>query len=578
VKSTSISSDSVPRSTAVTLDPSPTPALEDPSLGPSVVPSGTPSWIRLLNAQERVAWIAACAAIILAGAILRLYNLELVPLHHDEGVNGFFLTGLYRNHLYHYNPENYHGPSLYFFGLISSYLFGLNTFAIRLTTALFGIATIWLILMLRKRIGTAGSLAAAAFVAFSPAAIYFSRYFIHETLFVFFMLGIVAWGLRYKDTRRTGSLLAAAAMAGLMVATKETAIVNALVLAVAAILAGPYVLLRQRGMVRPSQAAEGEAGAEPESSESSVGQKETPFTRPWVGAGAVLAGLVKDRRDRLAWGAAAAIFLAVAVLMYSSLFTHPRGLVDAVKAFTFWSRTGRNTQLHPWSQYLRWMWQQEPTLLVLGGLGVAACLWLGRNRFAVFAALAALGLIAGYSLIPYKTPWLVLNMMVPMAIAAGCGINALYLQANRLEKFLCVALIIAPIGLALRQGLDLNFTHYDDPQYGYVYVHTQRELVDMVDEVKALALRSGQGPNLTITIAAPEYWPLPWYFRNYHNITYTGMVANRGDSVVIVSEEQDPEAVRVLGDSYVEAGTYHERPGITLILYIKQGLERPPKR
>ena len=39
-------------------------------------------------------WLIACALIILVAAFLRFYHLDLVPLHHDEGVNGNFLVRL----------------------------------------------------------------------------------------------------------------------------------------------------------------------------------------------------------------------------------------------------------------------------------------------------------------------------------------------------------------------------------------------------------------------------------------------------------------------------------------------------
>ena len=36
-------------------------------------------------------WFIAAVAILFVAAVLRLYDLDLVPLHHDEGVNGNFL-------------------------------------------------------------------------------------------------------------------------------------------------------------------------------------------------------------------------------------------------------------------------------------------------------------------------------------------------------------------------------------------------------------------------------------------------------------------------------------------------------
>ena len=46
-----------------------------------------------------------------------LLHLALKPLHHDEGVNGFFLTNLFRDGVYKYDPANYHGPTLYYIAL-----------------------------------------------------------------------------------------------------------------------------------------------------------------------------------------------------------------------------------------------------------------------------------------------------------------------------------------------------------------------------------------------------------------------------------------------------------------------------
>ena len=48
-----------------------------------------------------------------------------------------------------------------------------------------------------------------------------------------------------------------------------------------------------------------------------------------------------------------------------------------------------------------------------------------RNRLAVFAGVWALVLLAAYSVIPYKTPWVLLNMIVPMSIVGGAGVQIL---------------------------------------------------------------------------------------------------------------------------------------------------------
>ena len=126
------------------------------------------------------AWLVAAASILIVAAVLRFYDLDLVPLHHDEGVNGNFLVRLVREGYYHYDPANYHGPTLYYFAAIFPWLlrllfgphardtYGLTTTAIRFVPALFGLATIGLIFTLRRNLGTFATLTAAGLLAVSP--------------------------------------------------------------------------------------------------------------------------------------------------------------------------------------------------------------------------------------------------------------------------------------------------------------------------------------------------------------------------------------------------------------------------
>src|SRR4051812_18715702 len=196
-------------------------------------------------------WRVASTIILAGAAFIRLYELGLKPMHHDEGVNGFFLTNLFRKGIYHYDPNNYHGPTLYYFALvitkINGLLFGeqagLSTIAVRFVPVIFGVGTVWLILSLRRNIGTTGALLAAAFVALSPGHVFISRYFIHEAHFVFFTLGIVVAGIRYYETADPLYLLLTSLSAALLFATKETAMISAGVLLLSLAIAEIYTQL-----------------------------------------------------------------------------------------------------------------------------------------------------------------------------------------------------------------------------------------------------------------------------------------------------------------------------------------------
>ena len=125
-------------------------------------------------------------------------------LHHDEGVNSFFLTTLFREGVYKYDPANYHGPDLYYLALAVTKIFGLNTLSIRGSVAIFGVLVVVLTFFLKNYIGKFGSLFAALFLALSPGMVYISRYFIHEILFVFFSYTIVLAILFFIERRKAG--------------------------------------------------------------------------------------------------------------------------------------------------------------------------------------------------------------------------------------------------------------------------------------------------------------------------------------------------------------------------------------
>ncbi|MEP6707598.1 MAG: flippase activity-associated protein Agl23 [Pyrinomonadaceae bacterium] len=589
------------------------------------------------------AWRIASTLVLLVGACLRLYHLKLVPLHHDEGVNGNFLVTLVRNGTYHYDPSNYHGPTLYFFSAIIPWLFrffggrpfsdayGLTTFNIRLITAAFGVGTIWLVLLLRKRLGTIGALSAAALIAISPGAVYLSRYFIHETLFVFFALGIVVAALEFFDTGRGIYLSLAALSAALMTATKETWVINGPVLLIALITTTVYFWLRRRKTGK----AKRKAAARRSSARERLEETMERFGGQTAVATAALIAL--------------AVFIIVNVLFYSSFFTnYPKGVNDALLTLNLWAHRTQE-HFHPWSQYLEWLRQEESPLLLLGAAGAAIAVWRAENRFAVFAAQWAFGSLAAYSLVGYKTPWISLNFIVPLAIISGYALQSIYKRFG--EPFVTLELtagaivflayghlvkiaysdsgvimglttdfsfstnwrfmlgivlmaiyagyilytsrskqkhsahlyVVAAVTLLLcsAQMFLLNFVHYDDDRYAYVYAHTRREMLALVDEVDRVASHSGSGADTGITIASPDYWPLPWYFRDYKHVGYHQHVVPTTEPLIIGSVAQQEELTVTYGDRYqqirypeTEDGSYALRPGVDLLLYVRRDLAR----
>ena len=499
-------------------------------------------------------WQAACLVILVAAAALRLYHLSLKPLHHDEGVNAYFLERLFRQAIYQYDPANYHGPSLYYFALlISSFMeifsrpYELTTTAIRLVPALFGIATVVLLLSLRKQVGDIGVLAAAALVAVSPGAVYFSRDFIHEALLVFFALAVPVAMLRYRDTLKPRYLMLASAAAALMFATKETAAISAIVLLLA--LLATFSCSRSRVLVTANA-----EGSKPDNS--------GPLPRAH-GLG----------RAVLPWLLAAAVFSVLYALFYSSFLADPRGIYHGIETFKYWVKTGSQQRRAPWYTYLRWMLEAELPILVLGIMGTVLVVWRRRDRFALFAGFWAWGLLAAYSLLPYKTPWLTLNYIVPMAITSGYAVQAAWDWVRQLANDHLSQLMLALMALVLlasvTQSITLNFFRYDDALLPYVYMQTRREFISMVEEINMIAARSGSGRHTAIIVTSRDYWPLPWYLRDYSYVGYSGRVVPLKADIIIASETQERELLPLMADNYRRIGSYPLRPAVTLVLYAR---------
>lgn len=555
--------------------------MVQPELPVVAEPAVPASPVVTIEISERV-WLIASIAILLVAVALRLYALDLKPMHHDEGVNGFFLTNLVRQGIYRYDPTNYHGPTLYYLALPGVQLFGLSTFALRFLTVLFGVGTIWLILSLRRQIGTLAALTGAALIAVSPGAVYYSRYFIHETLFVFFTLGIVVAALRFHETARLRYLILAASSAALLFATKETAFVSLGTIALAWLVAWwwttsdfnfdkaahslfgfPISARKKRNAKRRSTQAE-PAG-------------NTPATLPVRLGG-------RDRVVMLAVYAAGA-FVVINVLFYSSFFTNWPGVSAAVAAMKVWANTG-TSEFHGkrFDTYITWLLQEEMSIFLLAIGGSLVALFGERlNRFAIFVGAWGFGMLAAYSLIPYKTPWLMLSFIVPMAVVGGYAVQHLSGRSWATWKAPAPALVVmgAALTICVYQTVVLNFRQYDNDQYPYVYAHTSRELTSLVNEVERMAARAGT-KEIGVSIATAENWPLPWYFRDYPRVGYVGTVSERYDSkdtpLVIgresteANEDQSAKLRAVLGPDYAKLGTYTLRPGVRLALFARNDL------
>jgi predicted membrane-bound mannosyltransferase len=112
--------------------------------------------------------------------------------------------------------------------------------------------------------------------------------------------------------------------------------------------------------------------------------------------------------------------------------------------------------------------------------------------------------------------------------------------------------------------------NYDNDSYAYIYAHTKRDFLGLVNEIDAIAAANPAKKDIGITVMSPEHWPLPWYLREYKNVGYWGRIVPTSEPIVIALQPQVPEVQSQLGKEYREYSTHDLRPGNTLVMFVRK--------
>ncbi len=515
---------------------------------------------------SRTGWIIGAAGILLVAAALRLWDLSLAPFHNDEGVSSWFVMQLLRSGTWTYNPGVFFGPTPYYAGLGSAILFGLNETAMRIVPAFFGLATIGLVLALRRYIGLVGSLVAAGLLAVSTGWLYYSRSFFAEELLLCFTLGLVYASWRWWETRRTEYLVLGAVSAALLFATKGTSYVavGVLILSVVCVkLYEHFGLPRGAGVSRVGPSSTGPASRRKATTRTGSGSPSQRKDRSAPTFDERILASVGGGQIVISTPALGAVmlFAVIYITLFSSFFSNPKGILDSFGTIAAWSSTASSSHVKPLTQYAEWAGRAETPILLLFALGAFTAVLGGRSRFALFASFWAGGMFAAYSLIGYKEPWLMLNFVVPMAIVGGYGVDRLW-QLWRGRRALLVGSVAALLVFSGYGAIRLSFFDYDKDSNPYVYVQTSRDIFNLLDAVAAA--------EANLAIMSPDYWPLPWYWRDVPTVTFHGRLVETTDPMALVRADQESTLSAAFTSAYMRQGEYTLRPGVQLVLYLRR--------
>jgi uncharacterized protein (TIGR03663 family) len=454
-------------------------------------------------------------------------------MHADEAVHADKLGTLLEGGHYAYDPSEYHGPTLYYLTLPSAWLQGARRYVdidevtLRSVPAALGVALVAAHLGARGLLGAYGAAIAALLAAISPAMVFYSRYYIHETPLVLFSFGALLAVCRYLQRPGVGPALVAGLCAGLMHATKETAplALGAMLLALAA--------TRRNDRWR----------------------ERTPSSLPIV---------VRGRDLLLALAAA----ILVSSLLFSSFLGHPGGIADSLRAWWIYAnRAGTaHTHFHAWDYYLRLLlhfpaegtpYWTEGLIVALAVLGLAAG-WSARGvrgadpRLLRFLGFYTLFMVVLYSAIPYKTPWCLLGFLHGMILLAGAGAVFLVTSFQRIAARVLVGALL--LGAAAHLGYQAfagSFRFASDPRNPYVYAHTTTDVFQIVQRLKDLAAVHPDGLAMPVQVVSrSNLWPLPFYLRGFTNVGWWNGISDEAAPapVILATPDMEPALVRRLYD------------------------------
>jgi predicted membrane-bound mannosyltransferase len=282
----------------------------------------------------------------------------------------------------------------------------------------------------------------------------------------------------------------------------------------------------------------------------------------------------------------------VAIVFFTSFFTNAGGALDSIRTYLPWLNRagGASPHIHPWYFYverLLWfhqgrgpVWSEAPIVILalVGGIAALRGKGLGEahvNLVRVLFFYAAL-LTGIYSVIAYKTPWCLLGFLHGMILLAGVGAAVVlrWPAQGWLRWPVRLCLVVAAGHLAWL-AWQTSFIWPADRRNPYVYAQTSPDILELVEKVQAIARVHPAGDQMVIKVMAPggDYWPLPWYLRQFQQIGWWDVLPQDPIApVMIVGKSLDGGWMKSSGATCNTAGFFSLRPDTFVELYVDPGL------
>jgi len=423
--------------------------------------------------------------VIMIGAfLLRAYEIQLRPLHHDEGVNFHFLKEIGAKGYYPYSHLNYHGPLYFYISELFLNIFGDNELGLRLASIVSGMALVALPFFIMESLGVGFAIIAALFMALSPSLVFHSRYAIHEMLFLLLSVWFAVANFKWFKSRHKSDLYQIFISLAFLIATKETFVITG-----AATILGLFFAFGFRPVL-------------------------TQIARHW--------------QD---YGGPFVVFSILLLGTFSGGFQWLGGIHEMFLAVPQWIGRGTGDVGHfkPFLFYTKVILETEPYLIVFSALAIlffvallipqlrrtnlGQIIW--QDKFLRFLLGLSLGFWLIYGFVSYKTVWLIISQTGAMILLMARMLYLSLVNTSKMYRVLCGCVGLLAISISANNSLYFNFTEPYSQNHPYCYVHTSEGMLRLVSDIKKYQQNH---PNAKILVGVNSYWPLPFYLRDYASL------------------------------------------------------------
>ena len=543
-------------------------------------------------------------SLLSATLFYRFYKLSDRAIHHDESLHGYFAFTTSLGDVFHHNPLT-HG--MFLFNFLSSFfwLFGDSNLTLRLPFAFFGLLVVFLPFLFRNEIGRLTTLLISLMLIFSPSIAYFSRFARNDIFIAVFFIIFMISTIKYIKSSDNKWLYLSIASLSFGFTTKETMYINLfgvllflfaysyrdilsvlmskisikqinnhtklflILFTISLPLAAPLIAIFQSSL--------GLILAAPE------GYPSIPPGLP-IGNGLYLSliitmilciislsvGLYLDKKI---WINSTIIFLTIYVLMFTSFFINPSGIISGQwQSLGYWlsqQEVARGSQ--PIYYYFLLCLSYEFLPFVIGLPVAFYYLYKGDFTKKYFGFISIYSLLA-FTLAGEKMPWLLVNITIPFIFITGMfvsdNIKKLFTLNKEILLFILFAsflilffllrlifsdyshstqsiyydllffslLILVSLFANFRYGIKLNlfltslvivffimfsiftvrttnmllFKHSDEPRDALIYTQTSSELHFISQELNNLNYVKNTSSNISVAVDTSDGFAWPW--------------------------------------------------------------------